>query len=145
MYAIHTFPTLHTHTHTHTLLLPPFHPHTYSFSPLPSPASVSSTGSGCSGGGASQDTSPSATVSVPKHIFNKATEHLNITTFLTQSFELWKYSDVMLDQCRGRSIFVPLSLGSHAPEHEHWSCAGRESLVFFCYWWTWVRGYHDRE
>lgn len=102
MYAIHTFPTLHTHNHTSSLS--PFHPHTYSFSPLPSPASVSSTGSGCSGGGASQDTSPSATVSVPKHIFNKATEHLSITTYLTQSFELWKYSDAMMDQCRGKPI-----------------------------------------
>ena len=103
MYGIHTFPTLYTHTHNHTSPSP-FHPHIYSFSPLPSPASVSSTGSGCSGGGASQDTSPSATVSVPKHIFNKATEHLSITTYLTQSFELWKYSDAMMDQCRGRPI-----------------------------------------
>jgi len=75
-------------------------PYPNSFSPLPSPASVSSTGSGCSGGGASQDPSPSATVSVPKHIFNKATEHLTISTYLTQSFELWKHSEILMEQCR---------------------------------------------
>ena len=30
--------------------------------------------------------------------------------------------------------YVALFRGSHAPEYDHWSCAGRESLVFFLTW-----------
>ena len=30
--------------------------------------------------------------------------------------------------------YVALFRGSHTPEHDHWSCAGRESLVFFLTW-----------
>ena len=91
--------------HIHMIMLLNFGPlsHTHnSFSPLPSPASVSSTASNGSGGGAfPQDPSPSGAVSVSKHLFNKAAEHLTIASYVNQSFETWKAADSMMEQCRG--------------------------------------------
>ena len=84
-------------------------PYTNSSSPLPSPASVGSTTSTGSGGWASaQDPSPSGSVSVPKHIVNKATEHLTISSYVNQSLDLSKTSDAIMDQCRGETdiLFV---------------------------------------
>lgn len=79
-------------------------PYRVSSSPLPSPASVGSTTSTGSGGWAStQDPSPSGSVSVPKHIVNKATEHLTISSYVNQSLDLWKTSDTLMDQCRGET------------------------------------------
>ena len=36
--------------------------------------------------------------------------------------------------CSGSQILLASFPGSHAPECEHWSCAGVESLVFFLTW-----------
>jgi hypothetical protein len=77
-----------------------------SLSPIPSPASVGSTTSTGSGvGGASslsssQDPSPSSHVTVPKLIFNKAADHLTITSYLHQSMELWQQSNLIVEQYR---------------------------------------------
>lgn len=77
-------------------------PYPNSSSPLPSPASVGSTTSTGSGGWtASQDPSPSSSAIVPKHIVNKATEHLTISGYVSGSLELWKTSESLMSQCRG--------------------------------------------
>lgn len=77
-------------------------PYANSSSPLPSPASVGSTASTCSGG-STQDPSPSCgAISVPRHIVNKATEHLTISGYVSQSLELWTASTTIMDQCRGK-------------------------------------------
>lgn len=81
-------------------------PYFSSLSPIPSPASVGSTTSTGSGGGgasslgSSQDPSPSSVVNVPKLIFNKAADHLTITSYLHQSMELWQQSTLIVEQYR---------------------------------------------
>ncbi len=77
-------------------------PYPNSSSPLPSPASVGSTTSTGSGGWtATQDPSPSGSATVPKHIVNKATEHLTISGYVSNSVELWKTSESLMSQYRG--------------------------------------------
>lgn len=74
-------------------------------SPLPSPASVGSTASTSSGGGAAYgDSSASASATIPRHIFNKAGEYLSISAHINTCLELWKLSDVYMEQCRGQSL-----------------------------------------
>ena len=75
-------------------------------SPLPSPASVGSTASTSSGGGGGGGPSHStdltgSSVTLPRHIFNKAAEHLVISTLINTCLELWRLSDSYMEQCRG--------------------------------------------
>lgn len=73
-------------------------------SPLPSPASVGSTASTSSGGGGGPSHSTDFTgsaVTLPRHIFNKAAEHLVISTLINTCLELWRLSDSYMEQCRG--------------------------------------------
>ena len=72
-------------------------------SPLPSPASVGSTASTSSSGGVSttHDSSSGCSVTLPRHIFNKAAEHLAVSTLINTCLELWRLSESYMEQCRG--------------------------------------------
>lgn len=72
-------------------------------SPLPSPASVGSTASTSSGGGGPSHSTDftGSSVTLPRHIFNKAAEHLVISTLINTCLELWRLSDSYMEQCRG--------------------------------------------
>ena len=71
-------------------------------SPLPSPASVGSTASTSSGGGGGTIShATDLTVTLPKHIFNKAADHLVVSALINTCLELWRLSDSYMEQCRG--------------------------------------------
>lgn len=38
---------------------------------------------------------------IPRHIWSKVTDHLNLTNYAHQSIEVWKQSDIFTEQYRG--------------------------------------------
>lgn len=75
-------------------------------SPLPSPASVGSTASSSSAGGNGGTASHStdSTVALPRHIYNKAADHLTVSALVYTCLDLWRLSDSYMQQCRGKFL-----------------------------------------
>lgn len=75
-------------------------------SPLPSPASVGSTASTSSAGASHATDSTASSMPLPRHIFNKAAEHLAVSSLINTCLELWKLSDSYMEQCRGNFALI---------------------------------------
>ena len=82
---------------------------------MPSPASVGSTASTSSSGGGATSHTADSTITLPRHIFNKAADHLAISALINTCLELWRLSDSYMEQCRGEHVLYVLHNASLFP------------------------------